>query len=58
MYTQFQVILVAEDGEYILSEWQDYEQAIKEVEKIMPNYGEGQRLEVREHTENFCTKYC
>lgn len=53
MYTRYQVVLVAEDGEYILSEWQTSSSAYKEARKLSPNYGEGQRLEVRAFTGAF-----
>jgi len=47
MYTVYQVVLIAEDGEYVISDWQTQERAIIEVEKIKDNYGDGQSLAVR-----------
>jgi len=52
-YTRYQVILVAEDGEYVLSEWQTEQRAIDEAVKLEANYGEGQRLEVRDFTGGY-----
>jgi len=43
----YQVVLIAEDGEYILSDWQTKDSAEYEANRISPQYGEGQRVIVR-----------
>ena len=42
MYTVYQVILIAEDGEYTISDWQTEARANQEVEKLNQDVGEGQ----------------
>lgn len=46
MYTCYRVVLIAEDGEYVLSEWQTEQRAIEEANRVAGNYGEGQRVTV------------
>lgn len=47
--SEFKVYLVAEDGEYVLSEHQTYEAALAKADRIESHYGDGQYLEIREH---------
>ena len=47
MYTVYQVIVTAEDGDYVLSEWQTNERAVEEKDSIKDNYGDGQHLIVQ-----------
>jgi hypothetical protein len=47
------VILIAEDGEYVLSEWQTEENAFKELNKIKGQYGDGQYLTIRQVNRTF-----
>ena len=53
MYTCYQVVLVAEDGEYVQSEWQTEERAIDEANRKAKFYGDGQRLEIRPFNRSF-----
>jgi hypothetical protein len=53
MYQIYQVVVVAEDGEYILSEWQTEQRAIDEINREASNYGQGQRLELRKASRGF-----
>jgi hypothetical protein len=53
MYTVYQVVLIAEDGEYVLSEWQTENRAYDQATKESKNYGEGQRLIIRPYTRGF-----
>ena len=52
-YTKYQVVLVAEDGEYVLYECQTENKAIDLAEKEQENYGDGQRLEIRQFVGGF-----
>jgi hypothetical protein len=53
MYSCYRLVLVAEDGEYVISEWQTEERAFKEFDKIKGNYGEGQMLTIRQIARTF-----
>lgn len=53
MYNCYRLILIAEDGEYVISEWQTEGRAFEELRKIEGNYGEGQRLTVRQVARTF-----
>ena len=53
MYTCYQVILIAEDGEYVQSEWQTLNRAYDESDKIEKTLGEGQRVIVTELYRTF-----
>jgi hypothetical protein len=48
MYSCYRLILVSEDGEYPISDWQTDDRAYRELDKIKGNYGEGQMLIVRQ----------
>ena len=45
---RYQVVLSAEDGEYVISEHRTPERAIVDLESRQDNYGEGQELFIRE----------
>jgi len=47
MYTVYQVVLVAEDGEYVQSEWQTKDRANAEADYLSEDEGEGQHYIVR-----------
>ena len=53
MYTVYQVILVAEDGEYVKSECQTEERAGIEAEKAEQLSGDGQRYIVQPLNRGF-----
>ena len=53
MYTVYQVVLIAEDGEYVQSEWQIEQRAADEAAKDSEDYGQGQRLVVRPLTRGY-----
>ena len=44
MYTCYQVVLVAEDGEYVQADFQTEEAAYNYIVANRPAYGEGQEL--------------
>ena len=53
MYKNYQVILVAEDGEYIQSEWQTLNRAYDESDKIEKTLDADQRVIVVENYRSF-----
>lgn len=51
MYTCYQVVIIAEDGRYVDSEWQTENAAIDAADRL--DLGEGQRVVVVEVTRTF-----
>lgn len=53
MYKCYQVVLIAEDGEHVLSEWNQELNALNEINRIKGYYTEGQRVVLREISNHF-----
>ncbi len=47
MYTCYQVVLIAEDGEYPQQDFQTEAAAIRYINNASDNYGEGQQLIIK-----------
>ena len=46
--TEYQVVLIGEDGEYILRQTNNLTSAVSYVEREKNNYGDGQSIAIRE----------
>lgn len=51
--TRYNIVLIAEDGEYVLRDGLLYQVAVEQLKKLEKNYGEGQRLVIREVSNFF-----